>query len=528
LDETLRRLEQATGAWIFLPLDQVEALIAGDGPEDDPARRPLDELAQVLGRRTRHAVVAATIRTEFVPRLESPFAGADVRLLHAPLRPLGSLAEIIEKPADRFGLELEPGLSERIVEDVHSASALPLLAYTLKALHDRAGGARRLTLADYAALGGVQGAIAVKLGSVLSDPEPTPEETRGLQHALTRYLIRVDEGAVEGERLLRRVVPRTALPYSADRLNDRLVDAGLLTTKGATIELAHERLIDDWPKLPLKTWLTQDGADRRLIDQLRQRMNDDTLPDGLLAQAEELVQRDHELAVEEPALTELVQRSRDQRRVRERRRRILLGTALLSAFVFAIVAWFALAQRTEAINQTQLANDAKERADKSAADAVSAAERAQVERDGARMRLLAIEARRAEPEATSPLVGALALESIRLARTNNWPAEADAIEVARSYLSRLPLAALSQGSEISSLAALPDGWLASGGDDGKIKLWAKDGVGAPVVLSQGSQVSSLAVLADGRLASGGDDGTIKLWPKEDMGEPAILSHGSRI
>ena len=48
-------------------------------------------------------------------------------------------------------------------------------------------------------------------------------------------------------------------------------------------------LIDDWPKLPLKTWLAQDATDRRLIDQLRQRVNDDTLPDGLLAQAEELL-----------------------------------------------------------------------------------------------------------------------------------------------------------------------------------------------------------------------------------------------
>jgi len=32
-----------------------------------------------------------------------------------------------------------------------------------------------------------------------------------------------------------------------------------------------------------------------------------------------------------------------------------------------------------------------------------------------------------------------------------------------------------------------------------------------VLLSQGSWVLSLAVLADGRLASGGDDGKIKLW-----------------
>jgi hypothetical protein len=315
LDETLRRLEQqAAGVWVLLSLDQAEVLVTGERPAGDPGSLLLDALVQLLGRRTRHVVVAATIRTEFVPRLEAVFAGTEVRLRQAPLSAIGSLAEVIEKPAERFGIELEPGLSERIVEDVHTADALPLLAYTLKELYDRGGADRCLTLDEYQSLGGVQGAIAAKLEMVLSDPEPTADESRALQRAFTRYLIRVDEGAVEGERLLRRVVSRASMPQPAGRVLRRLVDAGLLTTKDGTIELAHERLINDWPKLPLKTWLAQDAADRRLIDQLRQRADDDTLPDGLLAQAEELLQRDRELAAEEPALAQLVQRSKDRKR----------------------------------------------------------------------------------------------------------------------------------------------------------------------------------------------------------------------
>src|SRR5271165_1173644 len=518
LDETLRRLERAASAWVLLPLDKAETLVAGDRPAGDPARLLLDALAQVLGRRTRHAVVAATIRTEFMPRLETIFAGSEIRLWQAPLSAIGSLAEIIEKPADRFGIELEPGLSERIVEDVHTADALPLLAYTLKALHDRAGADRRFTLGGYRTLGGVQGVIAAELESVLSDPEPTADEARALQRAFTRYLIRVDGGAVEGERLLRRVVPRASLQRSADSVIGRLVDAGLLETKDATIELAHERLIDDWPKLPLKTWLDQDATDRRLIDQLRQRVDDDTLPDGLLAQAEELLQRDHELPVEEPALAKLVQRSRDQRRARERRRHMLLGGALLVALVFAVVAWFASVQRSEAINQTQLAD--------------VASKRARVERDKARMGLLAMQARRADAGANTPddigRAGALALESIQLARKGDRPAVADAVEAANSALTRLPLAVLSHGSWVLSLAALPDGRLASGGADSTIKLWPENGGGKPAILLHGSPVYSLAVLADGRLASAGRDGTIKLWPKDGAGEAVVLWHGSRV
>jgi hypothetical protein len=357
LDEALRRVEQAAGAWVLLPLDQAEAMLAGDRPAGDPAKVLLDALARLLGQRTRHVIVAATIRTEFVPRLEAVVAGTEVRLRQTPLSAIGSLAEVIEKPAERFGIELEPGVSEQIVADVRSADALPLLAYTLKELHDRGAGDRRLTLDEYHSLGGVQGAIAEKLDEVLSDPEPTEEESRALQRAFTRHLIRVDEGAVEGERLLRRVVPRASLPQAADRILRRLIDAGLLTTRDGTIELAHERLINDWPRLPLKAWLAQDAADRRLIDQLHQRANDDTLPDGLLAQAEELLQRDQEVAAEEPAIGQLVQRSRDQRRAREWRRRMSVGLAVIVAIVFAALAGWALNQRSEAITAKIMAQE---------------------------------------------------------------------------------------------------------------------------------------------------------------------------
>ena len=85
---------------------------------------------------------------------------------------------------------------------------------------------------------------------------------------------------------------------------------------------------------------------------------------------------------------------------------------------------------------------------------------------------------------------------------------------------------LSHGTWVFSLAVLADGRLASGGHDGKIKLWPKDGAGEPVVLSHNSQVSSLTMLADGRLVSGGYDRKIKRWSKNGTGEPVVLSHGS--
>jgi WD40 repeat protein len=87
---------------------------------------------------------------------------------------------------------------------------------------------------------------------------------------------------------------------------------------------------------------------------------------------------------------------------------------------------------------------------------------------------------------------------------------------------------LRHGYPVRSLVALADGRLASGGEDGDIKIWPRDGVGEPVTLRHGYPVLSLLLLADGRLASAGTDGQIKLWPRDGMGEPVILPHGNQV
>ena len=112
-----------------------------------------------------------------------------------------------------------------------------------------------------------------------------------------------------------------------------------------------------------------------------------------------------------------------------------------------------------------------------------------------------------------------------------WPTEGrnSATAQERGCAAGEPLV-LSPGSSnndfeaVQSLAVLADGWLASGGEDGLVKLWSTKFTGEPVVLSGlgspghelkghglGSGVSSLAVLPDGRLVSAGFDGAIKLW-----------------
>src|SRR3712207_1525909 len=69
------------------------------------------------------------------------------------------LAEVIARPAQRAGLELAPGLVERMVEDTAGGDALPLLGYTLHELCQRAGRDGHITEEDYEAVGGVIGAL---------------------------------------------------------------------------------------------------------------------------------------------------------------------------------------------------------------------------------------------------------------------------------------------------------------------------------------------------------------------------------
>jgi hypothetical protein len=59
------------------------------------------------------------------------------------------------------GLEFEPGLVNRMIDDTETADALPLLAFTLRELYERCGKERRFTLQVYdKELGGIQGAVA--------------------------------------------------------------------------------------------------------------------------------------------------------------------------------------------------------------------------------------------------------------------------------------------------------------------------------------------------------------------------------
>lgn len=241
-------------------VDQFEELFILDVDEAD--RKAFVDHLVALANEPATAVVLA-VRADHLgscathPALASALAGNDV--LVGPMRP-AELRRTIELPAQRAGLEIEPGLVEVITADVAGrAGALPLLSTALAETWERRQG-RTLTLAGYRAAGGVNGALAR-----LADDAYTaiPEPARG---AAQRILLRLCDADEHGGFELRR---RTAVADVVDD-DDRggraalevMADRRLLSLDDGVVEVAHEALLREWPRL--RTWLEEDVQGRRL------------------------------------------------------------------------------------------------------------------------------------------------------------------------------------------------------------------------------------------------------------------------
>ncbi len=143
--------------------------------------------------------------------------------------------------------------------------ALPLLSHALLETWQRRRG-RLLTLAGYAAAGGVHGAIAQSAESVFMH-----RWTRAQQPLARRIFVELTELG-EGTQDTRRRVSIADLARGPDEepairaVLQVLAEARLVTLDEQTAEVAHEALIREWPTL--SDWLNQDREGLRLRRQL--------------------------------------------------------------------------------------------------------------------------------------------------------------------------------------------------------------------------------------------------------------------
>jgi DNA-binding SARP family transcriptional activator len=266
-----RALPDDPDAELLLVLDQFEELFALVDDEDVRARL-LDSLVTAVRDARSPVRIVVALRADYVGRaLEYVQFGDLVRQNTAFVLPLtpSEVEQAITGPAQRAGLDVEPGLVTRIVEDVgHQPGMLPLLQYALTELFERRQD-HLLTLDAYRDSGGVTGALARRAEEVYEALTPASQEAA---RQFFLRLVTLGEG-MEGTR---RRVPRSELEAlqtsdvseTSDVLG-HVIDAyghyRLLTfdrdprTRSPTVEMAHEALLREWPRL--RDWLDESRGD---------------------------------------------------------------------------------------------------------------------------------------------------------------------------------------------------------------------------------------------------------------------------
>ena len=251
-----RILQNTGGRRLLVIIDQCEELLVA--PPDDIAA--LARLLLADGALPESVRVLITLRADFLePALADPSLGPAVsRRIHA-LRPMPrqQLHEVVTAPLAAIpSVRYESGLVDRILDDAGEApGVLPLLGLTLDLLwREQTGG--RLTHEAYDRLGQVAGALGRHADAVWRESVPEGAE-RAARRLFTR-LIRVPAGS---GAITRRLAARAELDAAEWDIAQRLAATRLLVTGssaegGETLELAHEALITDWPKLA--TWVAED------------------------------------------------------------------------------------------------------------------------------------------------------------------------------------------------------------------------------------------------------------------------------
>jgi DNA-binding SARP family transcriptional activator/WD40 repeat protein len=430
------------------------------------------------------------------------------------------MAAAIDGPARVSGFRLEPGLPKVILRDLaDEPGALPLLSHALLETWKRRRG-RMLTHRGYDDAGGVRSAIARTAESVYGQLDPAQQS---LARNVFVRLTELGDGTPDTRRRV-AVAELSAGPDEAERLASvlhNLAEARLVTLGEADVELAHEALIGEWPRL--RGWLDDDREGLRIHRHITHTAQDwevlgrdpaELYRGPRLAAALEWADRtgDGEL---NPLEGEFLAagRARRQQEAREQAAQVRRLRRLLAGVGIALVA---------ALFAGALAVIEQRRADDHADAAQEATLRADVGRLVAESKNLADQDRY--------LSTLLALEAHRLADN---AATRGALLSALIAEPRLQAAMATSGSGLSAASYVPPGRLLAVRTGHIIDFFdTRTGrrAGASIEVEPGVP-DSFAVSPDGGLvAAGGRDGTVTLWDvnTRDRSGPALtLEHDSR-
>ncbi len=283
----------------LLVLDQFEDLFAM--PDEGARTRFLAALAGAVDDPARRLTVVLALRADFYdrPLLDPAFAAVFIPgVLNVMPLSRDEVAVAVAGPAQQAGLAVEPGLLADLVADTTAEpGALPLLQYALTELVERGDG-HVLRLADYRAIGGLRGILARRAEDLYAELD---DASRLLARQVFLRLVRVGRSGLDG----RRRVPVAELadldvdPLALSGVLDRFARRRLLSfdrdprSGQATVEVAHEALLREWPRLA--GWIDRHRADLRRHEafssaleewEVAGRDSDYLLTGGRLAEAE--------------------------------------------------------------------------------------------------------------------------------------------------------------------------------------------------------------------------------------------------
>ncbi|MGY1691476.1 nSTAND1 domain-containing NTPase [Geodermatophilus sp. SYSU D01105] len=495
---------------VLVVVDQAEELVTRSGAREQQAFLSLLEGAR--GEDSPLWVVA-TVRSEFLSTAPDRAGLADAMDDSLVVEPLSRsrLPEVIERPAERAGIEFSPGLVQRMVEETSGGDALPLLAYTLSELYQGMDAStRRVTIEDYEALGGVVGALRNRADRLADELD-----RRGRGGLVLPTLLRLAN--VEGEsEPSRRHVRRSAFTRDEQMVVDGFVDARLLTTDEDWVEVAHEALLRQWPPLreaieDARSWLRlRSELERLTADWEHARRDESFLVHGtrLAAFDRWAAQHPDDVGPAERqfldasralASAELAAARRSNRRLRSLSG--VLAVLLVVALAAGAVAWVAN-QQAQAKNRLALSRQ------------VAAQSNRLVD---------------SQPD-TAILAG---LQSMSLAR-DQGPEPPEGLVTGLARTTHASRTLTGPGDQVHHVAVSRAGGLvAAAGADGAVHLWdlATGSLSGGPLLGHDGRVLAVDFSPDGRLlASAGEDGTVRLWDvaeERQRGEP-LLGHADMV
>ncbi|MGW3124891.1 nSTAND1 domain-containing NTPase [Streptomyces sp. NPDC001123] len=474
------------------------------------------------------------------------------QLMVGPLTRTG-VEQAILFPAQRVGLDVEPGLVQILLRDLggpeggpddaaYEIGRLPLLAHALRATWMRRAG-HVLTVAGYEATGGIANSVAAEADSWFDRLDTSAQQT-----AQSVFLHLITFGG-SGTRDTRRPVPydelvgHCARPEEAAQVVEMFTKGRLLTQERDTVTITHEVLLRTWPLL--RRWIRE----HRVRYLARQRLEDAAVAweeagrdpgmlyrGGRLEEARTLAREDDEdqERLGPVASAFLAASVRHRRRTRRMWQTLI---ACLSALV-VLVAVMDVRARQEA--DIAFAEQLRGEADHLRTTDASLAAQLDLVAD----RMKSAESTRVNMlgDQNTPLSTLLTghkgqVNTLEFSPDGRELASADSKGVIRLWDTAGTGTPTALGNPLHGfhkplwgVVFSPDGhFLAATGEDGTIRRWdIRDprhptGLGAPITVSGGA-LYTLAISPDGHsMAAAGDNGLIHLWNVTDPRHPKLLA-----